>query len=539
MPTVKTRCMFCPMQDSFYLKESPRSDKATWGRDSILWLEFDPELSRGLCGRGNYCQELSSHKDRAFRAKMGANYLPAEKVAKALSEALRAESGERTAILLDGSLTLEEAAKAISLAEKLGTRFVAPLPAEDMAIAPFKNNFSFDNIAEAATNIVVGDAFTLCPTIAKLLHDASALDRRNTMIAIDTVHSRTGWFAHPELIAPVGRVPMLLDALAAAIEGKGELPPQLGIDADDFARAVGSIKAASGKGNIVVTPGWHFVDPFAVASAAQRLAEIAGFGFAALPIATNSRGIYRLLAAADCDIAGTFEALSSGRIDALLALDCDPVEGLPGIEIPKVFGLTGQLRTDGYDAATHFVPSTYLFEKAGHLLGTEEGIVTLEGGIDGPGVQGAGEIVDTIYGGKAPVPEDIERRATELIEVGSSPIANSGTPPGEVIAFGEGNVLHHGDGRYTRRMDFPFLRAKLGLTAAKLPKALAGRLGVAEGDKITITSDRGSAELDVEIAPWIDDGTVLLPMHNPAARGLFDWGKSPLLGPIAVGIKKA
>jgi len=530
------------MQDSFYLTETPRSEAAVFGRKSIPAIEFDPDVSRGLCARGNYCQELISHKDRVFRAKIGTSFFSANKVARELSEAMLSGSCKRVAILLDGSLTLEETEKALALADKLGTKLVAPLPAEDMAIAPFKNKFSFDAISKATTNVVVGDAFTLCPTIARLLHDARSLGRRNTMVAIDTVPGRTGWFAHPELIAPVGKVPMLLDAISSIISGGSidELPlSELGVNAGDLSWAVDAIKSASGNGNIIFTPGWHFVDPFAVAAAAQRLAEIANIGFAAIPIATNSRGIYRLLAAAKCDIAGTYAAIRSGEIDALLAFDCDPTEALPGIEIPKIFGLTGQLHTTGYDIATHFIPSTYLFEKKGRILGTEEDIIKLDQNSVGLEISGAGAIIDSIFGGVIPVSPDLELMVAEPIEVGSGPVANSGIPKGDIIAFGHGNVLHHGDGRYTRRMDFPFLRAQLDLTAAELPKSLAEKLGLVEGDKIKITGYHGEAVLDVKIAEWLSDGTILVPMHNPVARGLFDWGKSPVLGPVAVKIKKA
>jgi len=481
------------------------------------------------------------HKDRAFRAKIGAEFQSAEKAANSLFHALEAESPEKTAILLDGSLTLEETAKAIALAKKLGTKLVAPLPAEDVAVAPFKNTFSFNAVAEATTNLVIGDVFTLSPTITKLIHDAANIGRRNTMVSIDTVHGRTGWFAHPELVAPIGRVPMLLDSISAALGGKAvdELPiAELGVSAGDFGWAVDAIKSAQGKGIVIFAPGWHFADPFAVASAAQRLAEIAGFGFAVLPIATNSRGIYRLLAAEGLDIAGTYKALAAGKIDALLALDCDPVEALPRLKLPKVFGLTGQLMTEGYRLATHFIPSKYMFEKTGRILGTEEDIIKLEGSLEGPGVKSVGEILDWIFGGEAPVFGNLEERVRDVAQVGGSPVAGSGALEGAIMAIGNGNVLHHGDGRFTRRIDFPNLRAKLDLDAVEIPTSLARSLGVVNGEEVLLESAFGKARLAVKLAEWLGDGKVLVPMHNTAARGLFEWGNHPALTPIGVKIIK-
>ena len=165
------------MQDTFYLEEVPRDKTTVWGKKSVYTLEFDSNSGRGLCGRGNYSQELATHKKRLFRAKKNNKYYSITKVAKDLSDALKELQGDRVAILLDGSLTLAEIAKALALAKKLGTKFVASLPAEDIATAPFKNNFAFENIAEAAVNIIIGDVFTLSPTITKLIHDAKAKGR--------------------------------------------------------------------------------------------------------------------------------------------------------------------------------------------------------------------------------------------------------------------------------------------------------------------------------------------------------------------------
>lgn len=523
------------------MMESPCSEEAVWGRKSALSIEFDPEVTRGLCARGNYCQELAFHKDRALRSNIGTEPHAMDDVASSIFHALKAESPDRTAILLDGSLTLEESSKAIALAEKLGTKLVALLPAEDVAVAPFKNSFTFDAVSTATTNIVIGDVFTMNPTITKLLHDASALGRRNIMVNIDTVHSRTGWFAHPELVVGLGKTSVLIEAIIASIGGKvlDELPlSDLGISIGDFSRTVDAIKSAEGKGNIIFSPGWHFVDPFTIASAAQRLAELTGFGFGVLPVATNSRGIYRLLASAGCDITGTYKALASGDIDALLALDCDPIEALPNIKIPKVFALTGQLMSHGYKNASHFIPSRYLFEKTGKILGTEENIISLDEAIDGPRVKAVGDILDAIIGGKAPVLNDLESIVTDVAEVGTSPISGSGSPDGEFIAVGNGNVLHHGDGRYTRRMDFPNLRAPLDTDAVEIPTAIVEKLGLSDGDDIELSSKYGTAKLKAKKAPWLDNDKVLIPMHNTVARGLFDWGNQPALTPIGVKIKK-
>ncbi|RKZ28565.1 hypothetical protein DRQ36_10280, partial [bacterium] len=489
--------MFCPMQDVFLIEEEPRKDAPTLGRKSLYALEYDVNRDRGLCGRGNFCQELATHPSRLFRAKKGVEYSTVEKVASDFAANLQSLSGEKIAIMLDGSLTLEETAKALALAEKIGTKLVALSPAEDIAVAPFKNSFTFEDVSRAVTNVVIGDVMTLSPTITKLLHDARALERGYTIIAIDTVKSRTGWFAHPELITPIGKTTELISAISETIESKRPEDKSLeniGISPGDFDWTVSAIEKASGKGNIIVAPGWHFADAFGVCAAAKKLAETAKLKFGVLPLTTNSRGIYRLLANAGCDIAGTYKALYNGELDALLAIDCDPLESLPKSKIPKIFGLTGQLPTDSYEKVSHFIPSTFLFEKTGTLLGTEEGIIELNEKINGPGVLGAGEIIDKIFSGEAPVPDNLRETVLNFEEPKESPVAISKIPKAGIIGVGQGHVFHHSDGRYTRRTNFINLHDAENVNAALVPIAIADRLGIKNGDRIRISSESGNAE---------------------------------------------
>jgi len=516
------------------LEETPRDKSAVWDRDSVYTLEFDPNGARGLCGRGNYCQELATHKKRLFRAKEGRKYYPIIKVAKDLSDAMKELHGERIALLLDGSLTLEETAKALALAEKLDTKLVAPLPAEDIATAPFKNNFTFDNIAEAAVNIIIGDVFTLSPTITKLIHDAKAKGRGHTTIVIDTVKSRTGWFGHPELIAPIGSATELLNAVIEALE-KGRTD---GFPFEDLDWAISAITKSEGKGNIIAAPGWHFADPFGVCNTAKKLAATTGFGFATFPLATGSKGIYRLLSDAGCDITGTYQKLHSGDIDALLAIDCDPVSALSTAKIPKIFAVTGQLPTECYEKITHFIPSTYLFEKTGSILGTEENIIKLNKKINGPGVPSAGEIIDMIYGSPAPIADGLYKTISDYKEP-EEPLLDAPEPArGKIIAIGHGHVNHHYDGRYTRRTSFAKLYGQDDINSAIISANLAEELDIEGIGTVKLKNNNRSIELTAKVAGYLNDGIILLPMHYPPARALFDFGTNPLATPVTVEIEQ-
>jgi len=542
MPKIKTHCPFCSMQDTLFIEETPRGEAPTYRRESILNLEYDPESVRGLCARGNYCQELSTHRSRLYKGKIGAEYCSTAKAAGDFGEQLAGLSGERIGILLDASLTLEETAKALALAEKLGTKLVSLLPSEDLAIAPFEPTTDFDRIHKAACNLVIGDAFTLSPTITRLIHDAKATDRKNNFVAVDTIKSRTGWFAHPELIAPLGKTTLLISALADAVEGKSLENlnlEELGVSTDDFEWAVYALKNGSGNGNVIVAPGWHFADPFALCVAAKRLAVACNHGFMPLTIGTGSRGIYRLLSNAGCDMIGTYKALYDRQLDALLAIDCDPTEALPGIIPPELFGITGQLPTDGLKRATHFVPSTYLFEKTGNLLGTEGNIIELNEKSAPPGVLPASDIIDIIFGGKALINSNPTEIISGLPEPEESALPSHKLPSGDIIAVGHPDVLHHADGRYTRRVDFVRLRTPDEVSEVSMSPILAKRFEIKGGDTAVIENEWGKGEFNIKLAEWLPDKIILLPMHHPRARGLFNFANNPAGSPITVSVKKA
>jgi len=542
MANVKTRCMFCSMQDSFYLQEKPRSQSATWGPDSIYYLEFDDEQTRGLCGRGNFCGELAVHKKRIFTPRTGWEHKSLESVASDLRNALEDLPGERIAVFLDGSLTLEEAAKAIAFAEKLGTKKIALLPAEDIALGPIDNDFAFDDIDKANTNIIIGDAFTQSPTITRLVHDSRTLGRNHTSITIDQIRCRTGWFGRPELVPPIGETARLLDTLTEAVNGRpfDDIPfDKFGVSADDFGWAVSAIKAAAGNGNIVFAPGWHFCDPYSVAIAAKKLAKAAGMKFGALTIGSNSRGIFRLLAPAGADYIGAYKALYDGSLDAVIAFDCDPVSAMPGSKLPKVFAMTGQLPTEGFEIVSHYLPSTFLFEKRGTLFGTENDFIILKKAMSSPGLISAGDIIDAIAG-ESLVPPVSVREIIGAFEAGEThPIPAGQFPDDDFIGVGHGHVFHHSDGRYTRHLEFPKLHVPKEIDAAIISPELAQSLGISPDNRITVSNVNGSAELGVIVMNWVDENIILLPMHFTAARALFNFAKNPIGGPVGIKIEKA
>jgi len=540
MPGIKTRCMFCPMQDAFYVEELKRTENPVFGRESILNVEFDPDSDRGLCARGNFCQELSLHAKRQYRARLNGEYVSLGKTINDLKDSLGNLSGERIAILLDGSITLEEGMNAIALAKELNTNLVSLAPAEDLAVGGFINTTTFDKIKDAETNFVIGDIFTTHPTCTKLFHDSRLAARNNTMITLDTVKSRTGWFAHPELVSPLGKTADLLRDIIGVIGGKdiSEVPLQeYGISGDDFGWAISALKNAAGDGNVVVGPAWHFADTYEITQLAKELAEVANLGFMVLPISTNSRGIYRLLSSAGLDITGAYKAITEGKLDALIGFDCDPVTSLGNIQIPEIFALTGQVPVDGLDKATHFIPTTFLFEKKGTILGTEEDLIKLGGEIKGPGVKSTGEIM-TIISGKKSFDGNMKEIIENFVEPESSPVAKNALETGEIMAMGNGNVIHHSDGRYTRIMPFVNLRGVDEVFEVILPKGIAEKLSVENGDKIKISNKNAEVVLPVKIADWLDGYQILLPMHQPLARRLFHWGNSPSATPIAVKVEK-
>ena len=72
----------------------------------------------------------------------------------------------------------------------------------------------------------------------------------------------------------------------------------------------------------------------------------------------------------------------------------------------------------------------------------------------------------------------------------------------------------------------PHLAATARPTLAQVPRGLADRLGVRDGDLVTVTADGGAVTLPVQVVEAAED-VVWLPMHSPGCSVLADLGALP------------
>ncbi|RKZ32815.1 hypothetical protein DRQ33_05210, partial [bacterium] len=374
-------CHFCSMQDYFGLSGENLFDSVHYDSNNVIKAHYFGE--RRLCPRGNFCVELAQHKQRVGYSLIDNEFVKGREALDTVANSLDTVDKSKIAILLSGSLTLEEAFLAGKLANKWGTKFVSQISPEDEIVAGFMNNFSFASLPQMQVIISVGDIFSLHPTMAKFIHDARFAERNNFLTTVDNCSSRTSRYAWCNLKASPGKVADLMEALAKAVSGEEYSIDNTGVDKDSFQQLVSTLRDTT-NACVLFAPGvGRFSEPLRVGFWAKKLAEARKFQFSAFATGANGKGISRLLNT--FDFVSTNEVISairSGDVEALLALGCDPIESFPGLydhfKNIKFIATTATLPTAIVEIADVVIPSYHLFEKSGTILSLVEKLTQLD-----------------------------------------------------------------------------------------------------------------------------------------------------------------
>ncbi len=540
-------CCFCSMQDELVLSEDDLFESAYFGSGSFVRAHYGTGVRR-LCARGNFCVELSQHKRRTSYAKVDGEEVPAQKAVSELVSRIEQFDKSRVALLLGGSLPLEDALLAARLGEAWGTRFVALAAPEDYISAKLQNKFAgFDELAKKQLIVVFGDVFSLHPTVARAVHDARFAERRNAFVCVDNCRTRTSWFAYPALVAMPGKVADAAEALAKAAMGEQFSIDGLGVAEKDFEQTVNLINGAE-SGAVLFAPGvGHFAEPLRVGFWARRLAEAKGFDFVAFGTTSNGRGIARLLSTYGfATITETLDALSDGQIDAVLCLGCDPVEAFPKsfehIRSAGFVATTATLPTAVVQNSSVVIPSLHLFERKGTLLSLDERLVSVDESFpapDYPGEEGVLRELLRSAGVDDSVPQgELEGRLGGYEFISEPPEPHS-IPAGDVFAVGYSAPYHHGDGSITRRINWVIRNVADDGNVAIVGPALAERLGVGAGSTITVETAAGKSAFSVSVAEDQVDNVVLVPTYMPNARSVLGWCSVAGFIPAAATVSKA
>ncbi len=256
------------------------------------------------------------------------------------------------------------------------------------------------------------------------------------------------------------------------------------------------------------------------------------------------------------DCGGILEALQSGEIEALILMGADPVRDVPdggmagrALENAGLVVAIDQFLTDSSRLADVVFPAMGFAEVEGTVTNIESRVLKVNRLTPGPGqsrpdwsilvdlaarmgadlglvsAQGISEEIEEladIYRGVTWERLDWEDRDGIVVggDLSYMPVIGDITS----VRPGPGRMaLHYArtmydDGVMTRESSS--LRPLAPGAAAHLHPEDATRLGVGEGDRVTVTSAAGSVTTRVVIDPTLHPGTVYVPFNQPGAASL-------------------
>jgi anaerobic selenocysteine-containing dehydrogenase len=524
----RTKCTFCSVQDDIILKrESAKS--ALFGDDSLFKLYYDEKSGRGLCPRGNFTLEILKSPYRLRQAELfGKACSIDEAIAGCTPELKRIiEKKNNIAILVSGNHTLEEAYLAKKLSEVLNTELLGLFPFEDEALLSIKNEFYFDELAEADLVLTVGDVFSLSPTLAKPILDARNKGRGNRLISLDIMGSRISLFAEPFTVRP-GYMSCFLSVLISYLEGKrssGLDESGTGISARETEEIAGALRKSK-NGQILFSNIYgHFSNPYGIAGKLSRISEITENKIAVVPIGQNSLGVGRIIGGFNNK--NIMEALRGEKIEGLIVLGGDPFEFIPDFE--NIFGyLNFVISTSFFKGANStecLIPSAFSFEKQGSVISLEEKVVNL-----GESVPPVGDCLsDGDFMSKLLFKftgENVKARVTSTKPIPFMEGKDEKEPASLVnkkfpfTVIGIGMPFHHSSGEITRRMKWNQEEKK---PCVFINSDKAKELSPVK--EITIETAGGSSVFEIgnygDLPFDIPEDVIAVPVHCTAGRKLF------------------
>ncbi len=538
-------CHFCSMQDKLILNFTDIFDSVHFGEQSSVRGFYDTG-ERRVCPRGNFCIELSQHKLRTSYARIDGEHARTDEAMATLVSRLGEIEPSKTAILLSGSLPLEDAYLAAKLAKKLQTDLIAQISPEDDITAKYLNKFSFEELPKQQIILAIGDIFSLHPTISRAVHDARFAERKNLLAVIDNNKTRTSRYTSSFLRAKPGKVANVMEALAKSAAGEEFSIENAGVDENAFDQLTSILKNTE-KCTVLFAPGVaHFAEPLRVGYWAKKLSEIKHFDFAAMGTGSNGRGISRLLSSFGfMGINNLLNAIVNDEVETLICIDCDPIEAFPGLyeHIKKIqfIAATTTLPTAIYQLANIVIPSLHIFERKGTLLSLEEKLLQLDDALPAPNYPGGSDVLSALIrnsGEKDSVSvSDIQQKLNEFDFIADAPKPYS-APSANIYAVGYHLPHHHGDGSLTRRSTWVKKYAEKFDNAAVVGSALSEKLGLTNGDSIVVQTKSGKSEFLVSIENDQFDDVILIPAYMPNGRSLFGWCSVGGFVPAAADIAK-
>ncbi len=370
---VKSICLFCSLGCEIGFKTDG---------GHVLGIDYKGPL----CPRGHYNLELINHPQRLTEPQIGQRKVSWGEALSFLSGKIKEFDADSVGILLSANSSNEDAYLAAMLAKTIGTKNIAA--ADDLAdLEAYEGNMweapgaglsKIEEIGEGEALLIVGDALTRSPVLAKQVNKVKYGKRGNKIIVIDPNETHTSWFATSHLKNRPGTEVLVLGAMVKAIaelkSGKGaeiklqKIAETVGLTQEQIISAAQDFSSAA-SGTIIFVPGEskarndliaYFVKVIASLSPNKKYIIMYGYG--------NTLGvnlIFDRMLNGHASYPEVLLKIESGKLKALLML---------GEDVSSLYsGLTDKIKKLNFIAMSNYFASelvdhsALLLPLAGHL----------------------------------------------------------------------------------------------------------------------------------------------------------------------------
>ncbi|MBE7560418.1 hypothetical protein HS125_16350 [bacterium] len=560
-------CSFCSLC-------CPMTAEHWWAAHYWSAPETEEAGRHGLCARGGSLFSLLENPARArggvLRREEQQTRLYGEAVVHAFQRLVE-EAGRsgRMAVLLDGNLPCEDLVAAHEWAKARGDAVAAVyLPAGDFDLldglsageavvrgahptgeAVVRGAHPTGEVtvrvaqpAECGAMLIVGDALSTHPALARPLLDAKYARPGRPILVMDTFASRTMRFADLALTVEPGGQEALLGALRRALAGETSAIAHVAAlghtDTKLVERALGRLASAA-KPLVVVSPeptkaeDWRGIG----AAAAQLAADTFG---SVLPLYSygNALGAYRVHRNLGMP---RFESLLSMRDpdwSLLVFVGWDPTLTFP-VELlrplhrrfPRIVALS-PVETPAWRAADLAAAMPLLLEYSGHVVRRRKrsraSLALLL-------MAGVCRVRDFFDAGGAELPTAWRETPAPAPRV--APAASTAASRGFCL-LAASSTLHFSDGALTRQA--AATQHLSGEDALRISPAAARRLNLREGQRVSIRRDGLELSLACELDAALPAELAVAPLHRPEVRRFLPWrldASGPRLSCVAPAVQ--
>ena len=481
-----------------------------------------------LCARGNASVVFLDCPDRLAYPIRDGKETSWEEALKEIVKVLKSKRREEVALTFDCNLTEEEYSLIYELAENLEI--------ENLASSYLEPEFYFndvfqevqranlDDIKNAKVFLLVGDVFNQIPVISKNILDARYGDKNSRIFVVDSINSRTAGFADTFIQVKPGGEPLALLAISKIVSNKpekfsiDEITKAVGADISTVEEVAKSLNEIH-KGVIITVMAWGKVsDPILFSGASQHLVSVLNHDKKFLPLGESISKMGRM------EFGQILNKIKAGEIKTLINFGELFPFYYPQIHSDlrelQLLVATATLKPNIQELPGVFLPVALNLEKSGEIS-TAFGTRRVEQVVEPmSGTKTVKEIIETIskelaikltgkrakFTTKKLTLTNLLERVKQLLEL--QPTEKEFQIVHGMLCIGEKPAY-----------DFRLFFEKEEIV--KINQVDAKKLGVREGDFVTLKSSNSQEKFKVSITGGVPSQVSVVSVESPKVRALF------------------